>query len=177
MTQLDPQALLDSVVPFATTGLSAGDAARMRDLLAALVRDWQREAGTDADAPAVIAMLRKDFETALAGKSGATRLDAVNAQVVERELRRLGAQTFALGKQLIDGSVARDDGKARGQALLKELEGVGTKVRAVADVGLRDQLARDLQEASLEALYAVEGKAMSLRLNHYASDAQAPHVS
>ena len=32
---------------------AGGDAARMRELLDKLVRDWVREAGTDAEAPAV----------------------------------------------------------------------------------------------------------------------------
>src|ERR1700759_2733385 len=127
--------------------------------------------GTDDDAPAVIDLLRKDFNAAMAGKPAPARLEAVRAQVLDRRIPRLGVQTFALGKQLIDGGVSRDE------ALMKEIDATASAVRALTDVGARARLGRDLQEASMEALYAIEGKAMSLRLNHYASDAQAPRVS
>jgi len=173
----DRQALLDRVIASATIGMSPGDAARMRELLDELVRDWLREAGTDGDAPAVIDLLYKDFDAAVAGKPVAARIEAVRAQVLDRRIRRLGVQTFALGKQIIDGGVSRGEARPRGEALMKEIDAVASDVRALADAGARARLGRDLQEAGMEALYAIEGKAMSLRLNHYASDAQASRVS
>ncbi|HEX7838892.1 MAG TPA: hypothetical protein VF469_15550 [Kofleriaceae bacterium] len=173
----DRQALLDSLLTSTAIGMPTGDAARMRELLDELVRDWLREAGTDDDAPAVIDLLRKDFNATVAGKPGPARLEVVRAQVLDRRIRRLGVQTFALGKQLVDGGVSRDEARSRGEALMKEIDAVASQVRALADAGARARLGRDLQEASMEALYAIEGKAMSLRLNHYASDAQAPRVS
>jgi dsRNA-specific ribonuclease len=174
---LDRQALLDRAVAAASGGMSNDDMPRMRELLDVLVRDWLREAGDDADAPAVIELLYKDFRTAIAGQPAQIRLAWVQAQVLDRSIRRLGVQTFALGKQLIDGTVARDAGKPRGEALLHELEAVTREVKDLKDPGAKARLMNDVQEASMEALYAIEGKAMSLRLNHYASDAQAPHVS
>lgn len=171
------QGLLDSMIASTTIGMPTGDVARMRELLDELVRDWLREAGTDGDAPAVIDLLRKDFNAAMAGKPAPARFEAVRAQVLDRRIRRLGVQTFALGKQLVDGGVSHDEARSRGEALMKEIDAVASDVRALADAGAKARLGRDLQEASMEALYAIEGKAMSLRLNHYASDAQAPRVS
>jgi hypothetical protein len=175
-TTTDRQALLEQVTASATAGMSDPDAARMRALLDELVRDWYREAGTDDDAQAVLDLLRRELDGELAGKAAAARTDTVYAAVLDRRIRRLGVQTLDLGKRIIDGSVERDDARARGEALMKEIEAVAAEVRTLADADVRARLGRDLQEASMEALYAIEGKAMSHRLNHYASDAEPPRV-
>jgi len=170
------QELLDDVAAKATRGMSAGDAEHMRALLDELVGDWYREAGTDDDAQAVLDLLRTELETALVGKSVGERLDLVRAGVLDRRIRRLGVQTFDLGKQIIDGRGDREQARARGKELMAAIEGVAAEVRTLEDAEARARLGRDLQEASMEALYAIEGKAMSHRLSHYASDAQ-PRVS
>ena len=167
----DRQGLLDDVTAAAAAGMAAGDAERMRALLDELVADWYREAGTDDDAPDVVALLRGELETALAGKAPAERLDVVRAGVLDRRIRRLGVRTFELGKQIIDGGVDREQARARGQELMDAIEATAAEVRTIADAGARARLGRDLQEASMEALYAIEGKAMSHRLSHYESDA------
>jgi hypothetical protein len=172
----DRQALLDELTASATAGMPDASAAGVRQLLDELVRDWYREAGSDADAQAVLDLLRREFDAAIDHKSAAGRLDAVRAAVLDRRIRRLGVQTFELGKRIIDGDVPRDDARARGESLMKEIEAAAAELRALTDVGARSRLGRDLQEASLEALYAIEGKAMSLRLGHYASHAQPPRV-
>jgi hypothetical protein len=172
----DRQGLLDDVAAAATGGMVAGDAAWMRELLDELVGDWYREAGADDDAPAVLELLRGELERALAGKPAAERLEVVRAGVLDRRIRRLGVQTFELGKQIIDGRVDGTHARTRGQALMDGIEAVAAEVRTLAAADVRARLGRDLQEASLEALYAIEGKAMSHRLSHYASDAQPPRV-
>jgi hypothetical protein len=170
------QELLDDVVAAATAGMAAGEATTMRGLLDELVGDWYREAGTDEDAPAVLELLRGELASALAGKGAAERLDVVRAGVLDRRIRRLGVQTFELGKQVVDGRGDREQARARGRALMDEIEAVAKEVRALADEAARARLGRDLQEASMEALYVIEGEAMSHRLSHYASDA-GPRVS
>ena len=175
-TTTDRQVLLDEVTASATIGMSASDAARTRALLDELVRDWYREAGTDDDAQAVLDLLRREHGASLAGMPPSARIDAVRAAVLDRRIRRLGVQTLELGKRIIDGGVPRDDARARGEALMKEIEAAAAEVRTLADPGTRARLGRDLQEASMEALYAIEGKAMSHRLSHYASDAEPPRV-
>jgi len=173
---MDRPGLLDDVAAAATGGLAAGDAARMRELLDELVSDWYREAGTDNDAPAVLELLRGELAAALTDKRDTERLEIVRAAVLERRIRRLGVQTFELGKQIIDGRGDREQARARGKELMEKIEAVAAEVRTLADAEARARLGRDLQEASMEALYAIEGKAMSHRLSHYASDAQ-PRVS
>jgi hypothetical protein len=175
-TTIDRQVLLDAVTASATAGLPAERAARMQQLLDELVRDWYREAGTDQDARAVLDLLRRELDASLAGKPAAARIDAVHAAVLDRRIRRLGVQTFELGKRIIDGGVSRDDARPQGESLMKEIEAVAAEVRTLADASARARLGRDLQEASMEALYAIEGSAMSHRLSHYASDAQPPRV-
>lgn len=167
------QRLLDEVTTQVAGGLPAPDAVHLRALLDELITDWYREAGSDADAPAVLDLLRGELRDAIAGKPAVARIETVRAAVVERRIRRLGVQTFELGKRIVDGGVTRDDARARGEALLHEIEAAAAELRTLGDAELRARLGRDLQEASMEALYAVEGKAMSLRLNHYANDARS----
>jgi hypothetical protein len=176
-TTTDRQALLDELTASVTAGMPDASAADMRVQLDELIHDWYREAGGDADAPAVLEMLRRELEAAVARKSAVARQDTVRAAVLDRRIRRLGVQTFELGKQIVDGGgVPHDDARARGAALMKEIEAAAASVRTLGDASARARLGRDVQEASLEALYAIEGKAMSLRLGHYASHAQPPRV-
>jgi hypothetical protein len=175
-TTTDHQALLDELTAAVTPGMPDASAADARLLLDELVHDWYREAGSDADAPAVLDLLRRELETSIARKSAVARLDAVRAAVIDRRIRRLGVQTFELGKRIIDGGVTRDDARAQGEALMKQIETAAAAVRGLTDVNARTRLGRDVQEASLEALYAIEGKAMSLRLGNYAKHAQPPRV-
>jgi hypothetical protein len=176
-TTTDRKVLLEQVTATATAGMSAAETGRVKLLLDELVTDWYREAGTDDDTQAVLDLLRREFDAELGGMAPAARIDAVHAAVLDRRIRRLSAQTLELGKRIIDGGVPADEARAGGEALMKEIEAVAAEVRTLADADTRARLGRDLQEASLEALYAIQGKAMSHRLSHYASDAQRPHVS
>jgi hypothetical protein len=175
-TMINRYALLDQVAAGITPGLPAPDAARVRKLLDELVNDWYREAGDDSDAPAIIALLRKELDAALADKPSAARIEIVRCGVLDRRIRRLGVQTLALGKQLIDGSVAQEDARTQGESLMKQIEEVAAEVRTLTDSSARARLSGDVQEASMEALYAIEGQAMSHRLSHYARDTQPPRV-
>jgi hypothetical protein len=172
-TIIDRQRLLDEVTAQVAGGLLALDATHLRTLVDELVTDWVREAGSDADAPAVLDLLREELQQAIAGKSTVARIEIVRRAVIERRIRRLGVQTFELGKRIIDRGVAPADARAQGESLLRQIEAAAAEVRTLGDASLRARLGRDLQEASMEALYAIENKAMSHRLNHYAQNAQA----
>jgi hypothetical protein len=167
--------LLAEVGPEVLPGLPGpADEARaeLRDLLA----DWLREAGHDADSPAVVALLRKEYLAAQAVRSPAERRDLLRAESLERSVRRLGVATLALASGVVDKTVAVDEARARGKELMAELDALGPRFQAVTDPQRAARLRDDIQEARLEALYAVDGKIMSLRLARHARDAAAPNV-
>lgn len=171
MSTTDRKALLETVTAQVIAGMSVDDAARTRPLLKKLVDDWYREAGTDDDAQAVLELLRGELEAEVRALAPAARVEAVRAAVLDREVRQLGVKTFQLGKQVIDRAVPPETASVQGQALMRLLDQAAGEVKKLADAAVRARLVRDLQEASMEALYAIHHKGMSLRLSHYASDA------
>ncbi len=134
-------------------------------LLREIVGDWAREADPTPDPEAVLAIQRQDLE-ALA--DGGDRLSALRVRALTRRAEHLGVETFALGRAILDGT-AGDDAQARGRALLDRAEALGAEVGTAADPRL-DTARRELSDATMEALYAVEGKAMSARLSRAAGD-------
>jgi hypothetical protein len=172
-TVVNPKGLADEVATDVVAGLPASDAARLRELIGELVRDWFREAGTGKHAPAVFALLRRQLAQSLADVSAAARVDTVHAAVLDRRIRRLSVQTLRLGQEIIDGRVSRDDARALGESLLPQIEAVAAEVHKLADKSVGDQLGLHLQEVGLEALYAIDGEIMSHRLSHYIGRAPA----
>lgn len=150
-------------------GLSASDAARGHDLARALVADWEREADGKPEAKAILEILRSDFDAAAAGRTPEGRLELLQATLIERQINRLSVESFALGKAVIDGTVELDEAKRQGETLLASIEALNPEVRSLTDADTQRRLRRDLGEAMMDALYAVERKAMSMRLNNYAS--------
>ncbi|HZS39229.1 MAG TPA: hypothetical protein VFF06_20500 [Polyangia bacterium] len=152
-------------------GKQRDDGARLATELAA---DWAREANSDPDPPAVLEVQRADLDAAVSGKTPQQRLDVLRAQVVERKINRASVATWALGTGVVDGKIAGDAARAEGQKLLAQIDALTADVKTLADADTSKRLMRDLNEARMEALYAVERKAMSLRLNRYQQDHPAP---
>jgi hypothetical protein len=150
-------------------GMGASEAREAEGLIRDLVADWAREANSDADPPAVLAIQKKDLDDLAA--SHPDRLDALRIAVLQRQLNRLSAKSYSLGTDLIDKRLSADAGRGQGHALLQEIDVLLPKLASIQDAEAAKRLRRDLNEARMEALYAVEGKAMSIRLNHYLQDA------
>ena len=83
--------------------------------------------------------------------------------MVERRIDRLDAQAFALGKDVLAGSIDDEDARCRGREYLDRAEALAGELdRLGAPPG--DPARRALGDAVMDALYAVERKAMSPRL-------------
>ena len=161
--------------PRVLAGLSGDELARGRALLGSLLPYWEAEARAGGDqAEQVLAILRGDLERDAGPLAPRERLGLLEAEVLDRELRALSNESFALGKQIVDGAVGDDEAKRRGRALLGRVEALSPKVDAIAIEARRVPLRRQVEDTLLEALYAVERKAMSPRLSRYAQDQRKP---
>ena len=157
--------LLAEMAPLVLPGLP-GPPEEAQKELRDLLTDWLREAGNDGDSAAVIALLRKEYLEAQRGRSDAERRDLLRAQSLERMVRRLGVLTFALASRAMDKAIPAAQARTEGQELMARLDAPAPRFQAITDPHLVDTLRNDIQEARLEALYAVDGKVMSLRLRH-----------
>jgi hypothetical protein len=163
--------------PRVLAGLAGPDLERGRALLGRLAGDWLEEARAGgALASQVLTILRSDLERDAGPLSPRDRLVLLEAEVLDRELRAIGNESFALGKQIIDGQVDDVAARARGRDLLGRLEAIAPRVDAITLEPRRVALRRQVEDGMLEALYAVERKAMSPRLSRYAQDAGGPPV-
>lgn len=151
-------------------GLEGQELIEARRLFEALVADWKREAGSGSDAEAIHAAQVKDIESKMGGKSAKARLDALRLEVMTRRVRRVSAQSFELGTSILDGKTEAASAKNEGQRLLKEAEDLGEELKRFPESDETRRLRRDLGDALMEALFAVEGKAMSQRLHRHAGD-------
>ena len=166
----DVERIVKEVEPTALAGLPAAQLSDARSELSALVADWLREAGHGSDADDILALSRREFLERLQGKSPAERRDIVRWQSLERRVRRLSVASYALGQKVVDKKIAADQARKEGEALVTALDALAPAWQAVADANVKARLQRDIQESRMEALYAIEQKAMSLRLGRYASD-------
>ena len=162
-----------TIEPLVTVGMPEMQRSRAHTQLDALITDWLREAGDDETTADTIDILREELEAKIAAASPAERLQVLEIETLQRRVRALSRESFELGKKLVDGAIARDAAGEQGQALMERADALGKEVAALNSAEAGEQLARELQEISLEALYAIEKKAMSLRLNHYAQDRSA----
>lgn len=165
--RIDQAALQHALEGQVLAGVEGDAAAEGRTLVGELVRDWAREADSDQDPPAVLAVLRKDLDGALVNQGPAARVETLRVQVLERKVNRLSARCNALGQAVVDGRLGKEEARAKGQALLAEFDGVWPVLAAVKDGAVAARLRRDLNEARMDALYAVERQAMSRRLADY----------
>jgi hypothetical protein len=123
----------------------------------------------------VRAIQRRELEERAGDGSPAARLAALRARVLERRVDRVDADAFALGKAVLAGRVDDEDARTRGRELLSRAEALGPQVDAL-DGDAAVPLRRALGDAVMDALYAVERKAMSPRLARESGGAP-PQVS
>jgi len=130
--------------------------------LRSLVDDWAREAGHSSDPDAVLRFQREDLEARTAGLDGQAQLDALRAHLLARRADDLSARTFALGKEILAGH--DEDGRSRGEALRAEADALADELNRLPPSPALDPIRRTLGDAVMEALFAIERKAMSPRL-------------
>lgn len=140
-------------------------------LIDELVTDWAREAATSSDPAGVLRFLRQDLEDLRAGSTDADPLAPLRFGVARRQVDRVSAQTFALGKAVLAGSVDDAEARRQGRALLDQVERLAADAQHLPDERAA-ALRRELGDASLEARYAMERGALSLRLERERQAAQ-----
>jgi 2-oxoglutarate dehydrogenase complex dehydrogenase (E1) component-like enzyme len=166
-----PEELQKDLEPRVLAGLGGDDLTRGRAFLGRLIPYWLDEARAGGDQSAdVLAILRGDLERDAGPLAPRDRVVFLEAEVLDRELRALSNESFALGKQVVDRKVADDEAKRRGRELLSRVEALSPKVDAITLEAKRVPLRRQVEDVLLEALYAVERRAMSPRLDRYAQD-------
>ncbi|MGM0578881.1 MAG: hypothetical protein ACQEXJ_24375 [Myxococcota bacterium] len=134
-----------------------------------LAADWHREAGADDDRDEVLEVLREDLGEAASGRDRDGRLRLLRTEVLDRRIRALGRETLRLGKAVVDGEIGGEAAREQGEALLERVRAIEEELDEALDER-REALERDLREASLEALHAAAGGAMSRRLSRYAQE-------
>ena len=164
MTGIDRPAVLGE--------LEAEYGTEARDELHWLVDDWAREADPTPNPDAVLRFQRQDLEARTAGRDGDAKLDALRTHVLARRVDHLSARTFALGKEILSGDDA--DGRARGEALREEADALADELRRLPPSPDHEPIRRALGDAVMEALFAIERKAMSARLAREQGGAGAP---
>ncbi len=161
------QTLVDELAAQWLADAPAESLAAARAGLQTLVTDWQREA-QGADAPAaIVAARRAAVQHLLDSRPQPTWPDALRAEELRILVQSLSKRTWALATSILDGTTERSAALDRGQALLAEATTLGPRVQALVDRDLARPIQLELGEAMMEALYVVEGKAMSLRLGRY----------
>ena len=161
MAGIDTRAVFDELAPEWLAGLDGAELEEGRTLLAEIVDDWAREADSTPDPGAVLTIQREELQTAGAGRDAAGRLAALRARALTRRVEHLSAETFALGRAILDGSATDPDARDHGRRLLDEAERLGAALRDAPEL---QSARRELSDAVMEALYAVERQAMSPRL-------------
>ena len=167
MSALDQRALLSELESEFPEPEAHGD-------LEWLVADWAREADHTPNPAAVLRFQREDLEARTAGRDGSGRLEALRAHVLARRVDHLGARTFALGKGILAGDVADGDARARGEALREEADAFAEELRELPETPELERVRRALGDAVMEALFAIERKAMSPRLARESGDQAGP---
>lgn len=155
-------------------GLSDPDREAGVALIRIFVDDWAREASTSPVPGTVLQILRADLAKILATTEPGQRLVSLNRYWLSRQIDRLSATTLALGKAVINGEISDDQARDQGQELLNRAEELAEHLQQLPDSPELQTLRLRLNDAMLEALYAVERKAMSLRLACYQHNGGAP---
>jgi hypothetical protein len=160
---VDQGALVSDLTSTWLADLGQADRERALPLARKLVADWAQEADPMPDPAAVVRFQREALE-ATAAQTGGGRLRALELELLRRRADRLSATALQLGLQVVDGNVADDDAGRRGRALLDQCEQLASELAGFDSNAATDAVRRSLEEATLDALYAVERKAMSPRL-------------
>ncbi len=164
MTGIDRKSVLAELEGGWLDGLEGERREEARRLLAELVADWAREADPQPDPTAVLGFQREELEGLGRGRDATGRLGALRTLVLSRRVDRLNAETFALGKTVLQGTAEDEDARRRGRVLLAEAEAIAPLLDELEPGPRTSAIRRDLGDAVMEALYAVERKAMSARL-------------
>lgn len=173
-TRIDEQTVTAELARAVLVELNAHERAEAAPLVHELVADWAREANSASDPQSVLAIQRADLDEALRDKHGSDRLTVLRVATLERAIRRLSVKSFALGTAVVDKRTTPDTARAEGQALMAETDALLPRLQAIGDADAAKRLRRDLNEVRMEALFAVERKAMSLRLNRYQQEHGPP---
>lgn len=160
---VDQGALVADLAPTWLAGLDEADREKALPVLRALVADWAQEADPMPDPAAVVRFQREALE-ATAAQSGGGGSSGLELELLRRRTDRLNAAALQLGLKIVDGSVPDDDARRRGRELLDQCEQVASTLAGFRSNAVTDGVRRSLEEATLDALYAVERKAMSPRL-------------
>lgn len=171
-TGIHKEQVLAELSPEWLAGLEGAELDEGRRLLAEIVDDWAREADPTPDPAAVHRFQRQDLEALGRGRDAAGRLDVLRTRALGRRVDRLSVGTYALGRAILNGSVRHNDARSQGEALLREAEAIAAELRRLPPSLETEPIRRDLGEAVMEALFAVERKAMSARLAREAEQAQ-----
>lgn len=155
-------------------GLDGAQLEEGRELVREVVDDWQREAQTTANPAAVLEIQQADLEE-MAG-AGTDALHLLRTRVLQRRVDRLGSATLALGQGILDGSVEDERGREEGRRLLGQAEALAGELDDLGPSPRAEAIRRELGDAVMEALYAVERKAMSARLARSAGADGPPPV-
>lgn len=171
MPGIDKERVIAELSPEWLAGLEGSELEEGRRLLADIVDDWAREADSTSDPAAVHRFQREDFEALGAGRDTAGRLEALRLRALGRRTDRLNVGTFALGKAILAGSIDDQDARSLGESFLHEAEAISAELKRLDHSPAVDAIQRDLSEAVMEALFAVERKATSARLAREEGDA------
>jgi hypothetical protein len=162
---VDQGALVDELTSTWLPALADDDRAKAVPLVRELVADWAREADPMPDPAAVVRYQREDLEATTA-RNGGDRLRGLELELLQRRLNRLSAATFELAQETIDGEIGDEESRRLGRDLLGECEELSSELQGFGSNAVTDAMRRSLGEAVMDALYAVERKAMSQRLAH-----------
>lgn len=147
---------------------------RAEALVAELYADWMREAGDDRHSDEILEQLLADWTDRVRGLDAAAVTAELERVVVERRVAGLGRESWRLGLAALglDPGLAPRDAAPLAEALTEQVGGLAASIRSLGPVPEVDLLHRDLREAAVELVYAVQGGAMSPRLARAAEDAR-----
>jgi len=160
---LDRDAALEHIRSTWPAALSEADQERALPAARELVTDWAREADTMPDPAAVGRYQREDLDATIA-QVGGDPVKGLELELLKRRVNQLNAATFRLAQEILDGTVPDDESKPRGNELLKRCEQLAAEARDLDSNPVVVGIRRSLEESMLDALFAVERKAMSPRL-------------
>lgn len=163
-TGIDKERAIAELSPEWLAGLEGPELEEGHRLLDEIVDDWAREADATSDPAAVHRFQREDLEALGEGRDAAGRLEALRLRALGRRVDRLSVGTFALGKAIMAGSIDGEEARSRGEAFLRQAEAIAAELKRLDRSPAVEAIQRDLSEAVMEALFAVERKAKSARL-------------
>lgn len=167
---MDQNQLLSDLSDAWLTGLSPDDYEAGQNLLNLLAADWIAEAQTSSTPDVVISILKDDLAHDMDQQDLDGRIQVLRQSVIQRRVDRLSAQTYQLGQAVVDGRINDSDAREEGRSYLQQAAALSAELEELNLPGQVEPLQRELADAMLDALFAVEREAMSLRLSRYLED-------